>query len=281
MLRHLPRTEQQHMMQNRFVGNYVLYGSGSTWWRSNMVERRVLAHNIALDRTQSVALEHGVDRIEPMDRDAVIVGGDGHNNLHFTALALNDTAQIGGSFSRPNASQGETRSHGFFYLPSGDRRGMLGLPLRRGAERGYRQLWSGLAQCFFPPSTRCAFASFGSLAAQSPRRGFNDQCVASCTDWYGNARPIFYRGRILALMGYELIQGALADNRLHERSRLNYFEAVAPMLGLPPHNTESATPILAILSRDQLSLALMYRSASMAAMQPVPAAVIACRYTWS
>lgn len=229
-LRRLPRTEQPYMLQNRFVGDYLLYGSGSTWWRSQMVERRVLAHHIPGDRTQSVPLAHGVDRIEPMDRDAVIVGGDGHDNLHFTALALNDVAAIGGSFSRPNAAQGETRSHGFFYLPSGDRRGMLGLPLRTGGERGYRQLWSGSAEVLFLSVDALRFRELGALAAHAPRQGFNDRCVASCVDWYGNARPIFYRGRILALMGYELVEGSLGNSALRERSRINYFDELAQSL---------------------------------------------------
>jgi hypothetical protein len=233
-LRHLPRTEQSHMLQNRFVGDYVLYGAGSSWWRANSVERRVLAHNIASDRTQSIPLEHGVDRIEPMDRDAVIVGGDGSNNLHFSALALDATARTAGHFSRANASQGETRSHGFFYLPTGDRQGMLGLPVRSGEERGYRQLWSGSASVLFLSVNALNFNQLGELAARAPRQGFNDRCVASCMDWYGNARPIFYRGRIFALMGYELVEGTLNNNALRERSRIDYFTALASQLSLPP-----------------------------------------------
>ncbi|MBL8680877.1 MAG: beta-propeller domain-containing protein [Myxococcales bacterium] len=232
-VRHLPRLEQQYMMQNRFVGDYVLYGSGSSWWRSNTVERRVLAHNIARDQTQSIALEHGVDRIEPMDRDAVIVGGDGRNNLHFSALALDATARTAGHFSRANASQGETRSHGFFYLPTGDRQGMLGLPVRSGEERGYRQLWSGSASVLFLSVNSLNFQQLGELAARAPRQGFNDHCVASCVDWYGNARPIFYRGRVFALMGYELVEGSVANNALRERSRIDYFTALASQLSLP------------------------------------------------
>jgi hypothetical protein len=234
LLRHLPRTEQSYMLQNRFVGDYLLYGAGSTWWRSNMVERRVLAHNIALDRTQSVALEHGVDRIEPMGRDAVVVGSDGRHNTHFTAVALDAVAQTSGHFTRENASQGETRSHGFFYLPTGDRQGMLGLPMRTGAERGYRQLWSGSVEVLFLDVNALQFRELGALAAHAPREGFNDRCVASCADWYGNARPIFYRGRILALMGYELVEGALAQRSLRERARVNYFDALQSQLILPP-----------------------------------------------
>jgi hypothetical protein len=50
-------------------------------------------------------------------------------------------------------------------------------------------------------------------------------------DWYGNARPIFYRGRIFALMGYELVEGAVDGDALGERSRTNYYDALRRDLG--------------------------------------------------
>ena len=37
----------------------------------------------------------------------------------------------------------------------------------------------------------------------------DDGCKASCVDWYGNARPIFLGDRVLALMGYEIVEGRL------------------------------------------------------------------------
>ena len=47
-------------------------------------------------------------------------------------------------------------------------------------------------------------------------------CIASCVDWYGNARPIFLGGRVFALMGYELVEGALAGGRISERRRVDF-----------------------------------------------------------
>jgi hypothetical protein len=34
----------------------------------------------------------------------------------------------------------------------------------------------------------------------------DDECRASCVDWYGNARPLFLRGHVFALLGYELVE---------------------------------------------------------------------------
>jgi hypothetical protein len=233
MLRRIPGLEQPHMMQNRFVGDYLLYGSGSTWWRRigiNPSLQRVMAHNIASNTNAVVTLEHSVDRIEPLVRDAVIVGNDARNNLHFTALSLTASAEKSGHFVREHASQGETRSHGFFYLSQGERQGMLGLPLRSGESQGWRQLREGSAEVLFLRVNNLTFREIGSLAAHPPTGAVTDQCVASCADWYGNARPIFYRSRVYALMGYELVEANVAPSHLSERSRLNYLEALRPLL---------------------------------------------------
>ena len=41
-------------------------------------------------------------------------------------------------------------------------------------------------------------------------------------DWYGNARPIFLRGRVFALLGYELVEGALERNAIREIQRASF-----------------------------------------------------------
>jgi hypothetical protein len=38
------------------------------------------------------------------------------------------------------------------------------------------------------------------LSPDSSIQSLDDSCVASCMDWYGNARPIFLPNRTLALM---------------------------------------------------------------------------------
>ncbi len=50
----------------------------------------------------------------------------------------------------------------------------------------------------------------------------NDGCQASCVDWYGNARPLFVHGRVLALMGYELVEGSVDGRRIGEMRRVDY-----------------------------------------------------------
>ena len=50
----------------------------------------------------------------------------------------------------------------------------------------------------------------------------DDGCLASCVDWYGNARPLFLRGRTFALLGYEIVEGRVEDGRLREVQRVSY-----------------------------------------------------------
>jgi hypothetical protein len=41
-------------------------------------------------------------------------------------------------------------------------------------------------------------------------------------DWYGNARPLFVGQRVFALMGYELVEGVLKDQRIQEVRRVDF-----------------------------------------------------------
>ena len=50
----------------------------------------------------------------------------------------------------------------------------------------------------------------------------NDGCRASCVDWYGNARPLFLRNRVFALLGYEIVEGSIDGGVMRETRRVNY-----------------------------------------------------------
>lgn len=97
----------------------------------------------------------------------------------------------------------------------------MGLPIRKDGPP-YRHLQHGSAEVvFLKISADTRFLPLGVLQAKSAF--VNDQCKVSCVDWYGNARPIFFRNRIFALMGYELVEGKLVQDKLNEQKRLTYF----------------------------------------------------------
>ena len=218
--RQLPKPEG-YTFQNRFVSDYLLYGTGSGWgYPQNKNHSNLYAVRWAGGETHELSLKHGVDRIEQMGSDAVVVGTDG-KDLHFTAIRLGKSPQVAGSYAREGASQGELRSHGFFYKPDGPDSGTLGLPVSVPGRAGYRHLFESSAAILFLHNDSLHFEEVGELAAR-PERATDDACRASCVDWYGNARPLFVRGRVLALLGYEIVEGTLDDGRMREWRRVSY-----------------------------------------------------------
>jgi hypothetical protein len=220
--RALPKPEG-YTFQNRFVGDHLLYGTGSGWGypvgvdNSNLFAVRWADNQSEVDK---LALPHGVDRIEQMGSHAVVIGTDG-KNLLFTSLRLGRSTEVAGRFTREGASQGELRSHGFFYKPDGPNSGTLGLPISRPSRPGYRHLFESSAAILFLRNDSLQFEVVGELGARS-ERAVDDACRASCVDWYGNARPLFVRGRVLALLGYEIVEGFKDDGRIHEMRRVNF-----------------------------------------------------------
>lgn len=216
----LPRVEGWSL-HNRWVGDHIFYGTGGGWRAPAQGAARHVHIHRAGASTTTLELRHGVDRIEVMGDSGVVIGSDGRD-LGFTSISLDGAPRVAGYYAQPNAAQGETRSHGFFYKPSGDERGVLGLPIRGGHERGSRHLTHGSARVLFLDVDQHHFTPLGALQARS-HAGSNDRCRASCVDWYGNARPIFYRGRVFGLMGYELVEGRLDGGELREIARSTFL----------------------------------------------------------
>jgi hypothetical protein len=218
--RRLPRPGG-YTFQNRFVGDYLLYGAGSGWgYPRNALQSNLYAVPWSGGDLYTLSLQHGVDRIEQMGSDAVVVGTDG-TNLHFTSIRLGPWPELADDYVRKNASQGELRSHGFFYKPDTQDSGMLGLPISVPARPGYRHLFETSAAVLFLKNDALHFEEAGELEAQS-EGAKNDACRASCVDWYGNARPLFVRWRVIALLGYELVEGTVKNGRIHEMRRVSY-----------------------------------------------------------
>ncbi len=214
-------TPSGYAFENRFVGDYLLYGAGSGWGYPQPTQKSHLyAVRWATGDWTSLTLAHGVDRIEALGSDAVVVGSSGRD-LHFTSVRLGDVPAIANEFVRIGASQGELRSHGFFYKPDGRESGMLGLPISTPARAGSRHLFDSSAAILFLRNDGLHFQEVGELEAH-PDSAKDDACRASCVDWYGNSQPLFVHGRVLALLGYELVEGSFDHGRIFEAQRVNY-----------------------------------------------------------
>ena len=79
-----------YTFQNRFVGDYLLYGTGSGWGApQNKPQSNLYAVRWADGDLSELKVNHGVDRIEALGSDAIVVGTDG-SNLRFSAIRLAD-----------------------------------------------------------------------------------------------------------------------------------------------------------------------------------------------
>ncbi len=224
--RELPKP-RGYSFQNRFVGSYLLYGTGAGWQRD---ERSAASELFAVKwngdgDVERLQLPHGVDRIEALGTDAVVVGSGG-NDLYFSAVSLRGRPELRGRYVYENGSQGELRSHGFFYKPDGNNSGILGLPVRGGSEPRYAHLKRDSASILFLRNNFLNFSEIGELDSQTSGV-INDGCQASCVDWYGNARPLFIKGRTFALLGYEIVEGAMRNGMLTETRRINYAPVIS------------------------------------------------------
>lgn len=210
-------------LQNRYVGSYLLYGNpgnpgrrkaDQAWPRQPLYAVRWADAG----SVQALSLPHGVERIEALGNDAVVIGAQGRD-LHFSTIGLGAQAAIATRYIRADAAQGESRSHGFFYKPQAAGEGMIGLPILGADERP--GLNKSAASVLYLRNSGLTLTELGALAAR-PGQAPDDGCRASCVDWYGNARPLFLQGRVFALLGYELVEGTLKEGQIREVRRISY-----------------------------------------------------------
>ncbi len=207
---------------NRFVGGHLLYAVGREDAEGNTQGGALFIGDVDGGPFRTLDLDQPVSRIEAMGGDALIVTGDEHGMV-LQAVELDGAVRLGARFSLTGAGETETRSHGFFFRPDarGGSIGVLALPFRRNPPSDSRHTaWAGGAEMLFLRREASSLGDLGVLS--SGRTRGDDRCRVSCVDWYGQARPIFLRGRVFALMGYELVEGRLEDGRIREIGRLDF-----------------------------------------------------------
>ncbi|MBU1177969.1 beta-propeller domain-containing protein, partial [Patescibacteria group bacterium] len=153
----LPKTDG-YTLQNRFVGDYLLYGAGSNWYQDDTAKNKLYAKKFASsDKTQTVELPHSVDRIDIIGDGAIVVGstanstGSSYNtdyDLKFSSIELERSLSVQSTYTIPSATQGELRSHGFSYKAQNDGTGIVGLPIRKQGQ-SYEHLFNESAEVLF------------------------------------------------------------------------------------------------------------------------------------
>lgn len=212
----LPGDEYAYLDRNRFIGDRLLYALSR--WQGGKSDYSLVVVPVEGGEPVEFTVPEGVDRIEQLGRDAVVVGGQ-EAAVFLTIDLTQAQPSIIDRYVERGAREAESRSHAFFYNPDAaspdGADGLLGLPvINRGAGAG------GADMLFLRREAR-RLSDYGRLESQAPA-GVDDGCQASCVDWYGDARPIFLRGRVFALLGYELVEGDASGERIRETRRIDY-----------------------------------------------------------
>jgi hypothetical protein len=214
---------------NRFAGAYVLYGGGAYGRAAGTA--RLVAAPVRGGPVAELAVPHSVDRIDLLGTDAIAIGA-APRGLGFTTVELPAAGpRLGDLYLLPDAAEGETRSHAFFFSPDpatpDGASGTIGLPVARRADPALARFFGSSAAMLFLRREQRRLAPAGELEAET-KGVADDGCQASCVDWYGNARPIFLGGRTFALLGYELVEGELRGGRIREVGRISFAPSSPP-----------------------------------------------------
>jgi hypothetical protein len=215
--------------QNRFAGQYVLYGGGA--FGQTPGSAKLVVAPIRGGPVAELSVPHSVDRLDLLGTDAIAIGG-APRGLGFSTVELPAAGpRLGDHFLLPDAAEGETRSHAFFFSPDRETpdgaSGTIGLPVARRADPALRRFFGSSAAMLFLRREQRRLAPAGELDAET-KGVADDSCQASCVDWYGNARPIFLGGRTFALLGYELVEGELRRGRIREVGRISFAPTPPP-----------------------------------------------------
>jgi len=221
-------------VMNRFVGPHLVYAVSNGLWNPETQASSVSVVPLDGERITTWLMSGGIERIEVMGRDALVVSRTGAGVI-FSTLNLVDATEepydpsprIDDVFLLEDTYGAETRSHAFFYQPATDSPdgefGILGLPVLQENE-GDNGLFDASADLAFLRRGNDRLALLGMLDSR-PDSQTDDGCVASCIDWYGDARPIFVGERVFALLGYELVEGRPEGRTLREIGRISFAPA--------------------------------------------------------
>lgn len=213
-------------IENRFIGRFMLYGA-----QDCDEEERSCLFAVPLDHgwVQRLDVPHAVSRLDRLVNDGVAIGPNEDRALGFSSIRLDEDtalAEVVDTHFMPAADESENRSQAFYYLPDAatpeGESGTMALPVVRRIEDDERyERWGHDVSLAFVRREDRHLSEMGQLGSNYGRAR-DDNCIASCVDWYGNARPIFLGQRVFALMGYELVEGTLAGGRIAVRRRVDF-----------------------------------------------------------
>lgn len=211
---------------SRFVGPYLLYSELIDNWPDREYDSRLWIKRLDReDAPMAIPFEGGeIQRIEPLDQHAVVLVQKGQE-LEASTIWLGDYAELGTTLTFARSSQADRRSHGFNYRWSDGEGGVFAFPVFEASdnEDPRRLDWydDPVTMEFVGVSADLRTYRSGQLRSNEQLLDVDDNCIVSCVDWYGEARPFFVGDRVFALIDYELIEAAGYPSSIVEVDREN------------------------------------------------------------
>ncbi len=223
----------------RFTESHLVYGSREGWgsWAPDEGDapredgRAIIVPVANPSWPVTVSVPHSVIRAERAGPYMALTGYRDHRGLSVSLVDLRTRPKLASTFTLENRFESENRSHAFNSRIGADGAGLIGLPTVQISEESERWWWWSESSdlTYLETDASGALSKAGELVAT--RRDPNEEspvgyeCEVSCVDWYGNARPIFTGGRILALMNSELVEGVMDDGVVREVRRIDLTAA--------------------------------------------------------
>lgn len=219
----------------RFTDTHLVYGARDGWgsWAPEESEearedgRAIIVPVANPSWPVTVNVPHDVIRAERAGPYMALTGYRDYRGLSVSLIDLRTRPRLASTFTLENRFESENRSHAFSSRIGADGEGLIGLPTVQRSEESERWWWWSESSdlTYLHTDARGTLSGAGELVAtrtdpnaESP---VGYECEVSCVDWYGNARPIFSGGRILALMNSELVEGVMEDGAVREVRRID------------------------------------------------------------
>jgi len=220
----------------RFTEAHLVYGARDGWgsWAPEESEEpredgRAIV--VPVDNPSwpvTLSVPHDVIRAERAGPYMALTGYRDHTGLSVSLIDLRgEEPDVASSFVMENRYESENRSHSFNSRIGADGAGLIGLPTVTRSEESERWWWWSASSdlSYLATDTEGKLSKAGDLIAARRDPGEESptgyECEVSCVDWYGNARPIFTGGRVLALVNSELIEGVLENGTVKEVARID------------------------------------------------------------
>lgn len=242
----LPSFASDLSLENRFTDNHLVYSLSD---RSNYrpepeeLDKSAVVTIVPVDKPSNateIMLEHSALRLERLANHAVLTGYKNAEGLSVSLLSLAQSPAISSTVVLENRFESEGRSHAFNAIVKRGKTAYLGIPTILRPENAGRWWWNSESSdvSFLSLSPSKQLTDSGALISTDQTDNGGYQCEVSCTDWYGNSRPIFTDNRIFALSGLEVIEGRLVNGLIKEHDRLRL---TTPLPSIASGSSENPT----------------------------------------